>query len=210
MITAMRRMTKKQCTVEDPKYRNVQLAHSNIQVGDVIPNYTDSEGRLWKSEVDDVGMFVVIELRDDIEKAKEVAAEIRKGALRGFSIGGQAFKRVRKSDPVNGDYQEISRLELHEITICEKGINPEATFRILKEDKVKKMTEAENDVMTQMTDVLSRLEGRLDSMEKGEMPPGLKEHAMKDKDDKPDKEGSDDNGDEKDDKEAMYGGGPEV
>ena len=195
--------------MEDPKYRNVQLAHSNIQVGDVIPNYTDSEGRLWKSEVDDVGMFVVIELRDDIEKAKEVAAEIRKGALRGFSIGGQAFKRVRKSDPVNGDYQEISRLELHEITICEKGINPEATFRILKEDKVKKMTEAENDVMTQMTDVLSRLEGRLDSMEKGEMPPGLKEH-MKGKDDKPDKEESDDNGDEKDDKEAMYGGGPDM
>ena len=28
--------------MEDPKYRNVQLAHSNIQVGEVIPNYTDS------------------------------------------------------------------------------------------------------------------------------------------------------------------------
>ena len=186
--------------MEDHRYRNVQLAHSNIQVGEVIPNYTDSEGRLWKSEVDDVGMFVVVELRDDIEKAKEVAAEIRKGALRGFSIGGQAFKRVRKSDAVHGDYQEISKLELHEITICEKGINPEATFRILKEDKkkVKKMTEAENDVMTQMTDVLSRLEGRLDSMEKGEMPPGLKEHmAGKKKDD--------DDGDKKDDEEKMYG-----
>ena len=153
--------------MEDPKYRNVQLAHSNIQVGEVIPNYTDNEGRLWKSEVDDVGMFVVVELRDDIEKAKEVAAEIRKGALRGFSIGGLAFKRVRKSDPVHGDYQEISKLELHEVTICEKGINPEATFRILKQEKVNKMTEAENDVMTQMTDVLGRLEGRLDSMEKG-------------------------------------------
>jgi len=184
--------------MEGDKYRNVQLAHSNIQVGEVIPTYTDTEGRLWKSEVDDVGMFVVVELRDDIEKAKEVAAEIRKGALRGFSIGGQAFKRVRKSDAVHGDYQEISKLELHEITICEKGINPEATFRILKEDKnkVNKMTEAENDVMTQMTDVLSRLEGRLDSMEKGEMPPGLKEH-MKGK--------NDDGGEEKDDEEKMYG-----
>ena len=108
--------------MQNPSYRNVQLAHSNIQVGDVVPNYTDSEGRLWKSEVDDVGMFVVIKLRDDIEKAKEVAAEIRKGALRGFSIGGQAFKRVRKSDRKHGDYQEISKLELHEITICEIGL----------------------------------------------------------------------------------------
>ena len=186
--------------MEDPKYRNVQLAHSNIQVGEVIPNYTDSEGRLWKSEVDDVGMFVVVELRSDIEKAKEVAAEIRKGALRGFSIGGQAFKRVRKSDPKHGDYQEISKLELHEVTICEKGINPEATFRILKEDKVNKMTEENNDVMTQMTDVLGRLEGRLDDMEKG-LP------WLNGKDDKKESDASDDNGDDdkkeadKDDKE---------
>ena len=54
-------------------FRNVQLAHSNIQVGQVIPQYTDSEGRVWKSAVDDAGMFVVIKLRDDIEKAREVA-----------------------------------------------------------------------------------------------------------------------------------------
>ena len=170
--------------MQNPSYRNVQLAHSNIQVGDVVPNYTDSEGRLWKSEVDDVGMFVVVKLRDDIEKAKEVSAEIRKGVLRGFSIGGQAFKRVRKSDPKRGDYQEISKLELHEITICEKGINPEATFSILKEDtEVKEMVETENDneMMKQLGDVLSRLEGRLDDMEKA-MPKGLEEHMEKKKD----------------------------
>ena len=76
------------------KYRNVQLAHSNIQVGEVIDSYIDSNGRMWKSETDDTGLFVVVKLRNDIEKAREVAAEIRKGNLRGFSIGGQAFKRV--------------------------------------------------------------------------------------------------------------------
>ena len=198
--------------MEVPKYRNVQLAHSNIQVGEVIPNYTDNEGRVWKSEVDEVGMFVVIKLRDDIEKAKEVAAEIRKGKLRGFSIGGQAFKRVRKSDPKHGDYQEISKLELHEVTICEKGINPEATFRILKEDteinEVNNMTETENDDMTkQLGDVLARLEGRLDDMEKG-LPPALKEAIKDKKDDSDDKDNgddekkaSDDKKEDKDDKE---------
>jgi len=173
--------------MENPSYRNVQLAHSNIQIGDVVPNYTDSEGRLWKSEVDDVGMFVVVQLRNDIEKAKEVSAEIRKGALRGFSIGGQAFKRVRKSDPKRGDYQEISKLELHEITICEKGINPEATFSILKEDtEVTKMTAEndENDMTKQMSDVLSRLETRLDDMEKGEKPAFLEGKDDDKKDDK--------------------------
>ena len=172
----------------EPKYRNVQLAHSNIQVGEVIPNYTDTEGRMWKSEVDDAGMFVVVQLRNDIEKAREVAAEVRKGNLTGFSIGGQAFKRVNKSDNTHGSYQEISKLELHEITICEKGINPEATFKILKEDKNNKVTKMTDDVMEQMNSVLERLEGRLDSMEKGEkgkMPPQFekKKDEEKEKDD---------------------------
>ena len=195
----------------NPKYRNVQLAHSNIQVGEVIHSYTDSDGGIWKSEVDDAGMFVVVKLRNDIEKAREVASEIRKGNLAGFSIGGQAFKRVNKSDGTHGSYQEISKLELHEITICEKGINPEATFNILKEDnKNKEMKKMADDVMEQMSDVLARLEGRLDSMEKGELPPALAAaiDAKKDKkgsddgkDEKDEKDNGDDNGDDKDEAE---------
>jgi len=39
--------------MKSEKYRNVQLAHSNIQVGEVIDSYVDSNGRMWKSEVDD-------------------------------------------------------------------------------------------------------------------------------------------------------------
>jgi len=144
-------------------FRNVQLAHSNIQVGEVIGNYTDSDGRLWKSGVDDAGMFVVIKLRDDIEKAREVANEIRKGNLTGFSIGGQAFKRINKADAKHGDYTEISKLELHEVTICEKGINPEASFRILKEDTT--MTN-EIDALGELSSVIDRLSKQLDGMEK--------------------------------------------
>ena len=168
--------------MKSDRYRNVQLAHSNIQVGEVIDSYVDSNGRMWKSEVDDTGMFVVCKLRNDIEKAREVAAEIRKGNLQGFSIGGQAFKRVRKADGEHGEYQEISKMELHEITICEKGINPEAQFRILKED-VSKMTDIDNDLNA----VMNRLEARLDAMEKGEIPPQLREHIKGKKDDSDDK-----------------------
>lgn len=143
-------------------FRNVQLAHSNIQVGSVIPSYTDSSGRMWKSEVDDTGMFVVIKLRGDIEKAREVASEIRKGNLRSFSIGGQAFERVNKSDQTRGDYREIRRMELHEVTICEKGINPEAQFRILKEDTGENMT----NTMSELQSVLERLSKKLDDDDK--------------------------------------------
>lgn len=168
--------------MKSDKFRNVQLAHSNIQVGEVIDSYVDNNGRMWKSEVDDTGMFVVVKLRNDIEKAREVAAEIRKGNLRGFSIGGQAFKRVRRSDFEKGDYQEISKMELHEITICEKGINPEAQFRILKEDKT--MTD------TDMSSIMERLEKRLDELEKGDLPPFMekKKDEAESKDDEPKEE----------------------
>ena len=124
--------------MENPKFRNVMTNHSNVQVGEVIESYRDKTGRLWKTEVDDVGFFVVIKLRDDIEKAKEINRGIRKGSLRSFSIGGQAIQKVKKSHPELGQYNEISKLELHEVTICEKGINPEAKFDILKQEKTKK------------------------------------------------------------------------
>ena len=185
-------------------YRNVQLAHSNIQVGEVINNYTDHDGRVWKSGVDDAGMFVVIRLRDDIEKAREVANEIRKGALRGFSIGGQAFKRMRKSDSSHGDYTEISKLELHEVTICEKGINPEATFRILKEDT----NMNDDNVLGELSTVLDRLNGRLDSMEKGDLPPFMQDKKEEGEDKKPkeDEDKKDEAKDmaDEDKKEGMY------
>ena len=126
--------------MEEPRFRNVMTNHSNVQVGEVVDSYRDKTGRLWKSEVDDVGFFVVIKLRDDIEKAKEVGRGIRKGSLRSFSIGGQALRKVKKSHERMGEYNEISKLELHEITICEKGINPEARFDILKQDKGEFMT----------------------------------------------------------------------
>ena len=117
------------------KFRNVMTNHSNVQVGEVIPQYRDKSGKLWKTEVDDVGFFVVIKMREDIEKAKEVGREIRDGTLRSFSIGGQALEKKKKSHEEYGDYNEISKLELHEVTICEKGINPEAKFDILKMEK---------------------------------------------------------------------------
>ena len=160
--------------MQDSKFRNVMTNHSNVQVGEVVDSYRDKTGRLWKSEVDDVGFFVVIKLRDDIEKAKEVGRNIRKGSLRSFSIGGQALQKVKKSNEDLGEYNEISKLELHELTICEKGINPEARFDILKQDKTGEKTMsnklekalAELDTLLEEVNTLRKEEEMLDD-EKG-------------------------------------------
>ena len=144
--------------MENPKFRNVMTNHSNVQVGEVVKSYRDKTGKLWKTEVDDVGFFVVIKLRDDIEKAKEINRGIRKGSLRSFSIGGQALQKVKKSHPELGEFNEISKLELHEVTICEKGINPEARFDILKQDKTKTKTKNKVKTMSKIEKALEELD----------------------------------------------------
>tara|TARA_R110002020_G_scaffold180072_6_gene374069 strand:+ start:6723 stop:7925 length:1203 start_codon:yes stop_codon:yes gene_type:complete len=153
-LTALQDAVKKYMEVK--KYRNVMSNHSNVQVGEVIEQYRDKNGLLHKTAVDDVGFYVVIKLRDDIEKAKEISRGIRKGTLRSFSIGGQALSKRKKSTNELGEYNEIDKLELHEVTICEKGINPEAKFDILKEerdtmsDKLEKTLEEINELMKQV------------------------------------------------------------
>ena len=162
--------------MENPKFRNVMTNHSNVQVGEVVKEYRDKNGKLWKTEVDDVGFFVVIKLRDDIEKAKEINRGIRKGTLRSFSIGGQALRKVKKQNSELGEYSEISKLELHEVTICEKGINPEAKFDILKQenegnkmtDKLEKALEELDTLLAEVNTLRKEEEELMDKKPEGE------------------------------------------
>ena len=155
--------------MKEERYRNVMITHSNVQVGEVLDEYTNSKGKVLKTGVDDTGFFVVIKLRDDIEKAREVARDVRKGRLRSFSIGGQALSKTNKHDSDVGTFKEIDKLELHEITICEEGINPEAKFDIVKEDKtmteIEKALEEFNEVMSELRKELLVKEEDVESMD---------------------------------------------
>ena len=167
-------------------FRNVQLAHSGIQVGEVVDSYKDSQGRVWKSEVDNHGLFVVCKIRSDIQKAREVQKQVRDGELRAFSIGGQALFRVSKHTPEHGNHREITDLELHEITLCKKGINPEARYTILKmeDEEVEKMTDdsALEEIRESLTGILKALDK---NEEKGDMKGDMKGNYMdEDGDDK--------------------------
>ncbi len=170
-LEALEEAVKKYMTKE--KYRNVMSNHSNVQVGEVIEKYRDSNGVLHKTAVDDVGFYVVIKMRDDIEKAKEISRGIRKGTLRSFSIGGQAISKKQRKSEEFGEYNEIEKLELHEVTVCEKGINPEAKFDILKMEekkmsgKLEKALEELNSLMKQVNS-LQKEEESEEIMEKGD------------------------------------------
>jgi len=120
----------------NPQFRNVMIKHRNAQVGEVIPEYIDKDGNKWESQVDDIGLFVVCTLRDDVKIARDVADMIRKGILRSFSIGGEALARkyVCQDDTC---WWDVTALELHEVTICEEGKNQAAKFILLKSEEYK-------------------------------------------------------------------------
>ena len=124
MITLTALQDAVQKYMEVKKYRNVMSNHSNVQVGEVIEQYRDKNGSLHKTQVDDVGFYVVIKLRDDIEKAKEISRGIRKGTLRSFSIGGQALSKRKTSTKELGEYNEIDKLELHEVCLLYTSPSP--------------------------------------------------------------------------------------
>ena len=152
----------------EQKYRNVMSNHSNVQVGEVVEKYRDKNGIIHKTGVDDVGFYVVIKMRDDIEKAKEISRGIRKGTLRSFSIGGQAISKKQRTSDDYGEYNEIDRLELHEVTICEKGINPEAKFDILKSEVEKNMSEKLEKALEELNSLMKQV-GQLNKEEDEEM-----------------------------------------
>jgi len=121
----------------NPQFMNCSLMHSNISVGKVIPDYTDSEGTTWKSGVDEQGLFIVTEVRKDIKKGAETRELITAGKLKGFSIGGEA---LASSMVCEGKcYTRIDKLELHEISYVDRPANAPSVFTILKADKLVKL-----------------------------------------------------------------------
>ena len=105
-----------------PEYANVNIFHSGIQVGQVIPHFTDENGKVWKTEVRPEGLFVVAALRTDLEVARKAMREILKGTLRGFSIAGNAKKKEVKCD--HGQcWTEVTDMEMYEVTLCVQPMN---------------------------------------------------------------------------------------
>jgi len=130
--------------------RNYIFHHGNIQIGEVLWKYTDSEGNVFKSGVDfdgelnkeslhaygrkpEHGLFVVTELFQDQLSSQEVIKEMNKGRLLNYSIGGRVLPGGHETVcDGNVCWDEVTKLELNEITACERGINPQAQAFILK------------------------------------------------------------------------------
>lgn len=128
-----------------PHFRNVHLLHSNIQVGEVLPSWTDPKtGKHYTTHVDKVGLFVVVKIRTDPYRPSivdKVIKDILEGKLAMFSISADAPLEARKHECSNGVcFWAIDKIEYYEVTICSQGVNPDANFTILsKSDPVEQI-----------------------------------------------------------------------
>lgn len=112
------------------------LMHSNIPVGRVIESYTEKDGTIHTSGVDDTGLYIVSKIRMDIKKGRETWDMIERGVLRSFSIAGERLHPEKVvCDSENSCFSQIDDVELHEISIVDNPANKASTFKILKRDK---------------------------------------------------------------------------
>jgi len=110
------------------------LMHSNIPIIKILDEYKDKDGQIWKSEVDDNGLFIVAEVRQDITKGVQTWELIEKGKLTGFSIGGEALGKPVKVCEGNKCYDRVDKMELHEIAVVDRPANTPSIFKIVKRD----------------------------------------------------------------------------
>jgi rubrerythrin len=136
-IPALQNALTKMITAGE-KYANVNLEHSNITLGKILlgEHVKDSKGVDHFTHVDDRGLYVVCELRDDLEIANRVWEMANKGELNAFSIGGRCLKRKPgSSHGPTGPFWQIDDIELYEVTICKRGKNTLSGFDVLKSYK---------------------------------------------------------------------------
>ena len=116
------------------EYRNIMVGHSNYKIGEPILKY-EKDGREYFSHVNEKGLYLVAKIRNDSFKTTQKWREkILKGEMNMYSIAGLPLE----SEIVEEGGTKIRKIydtEPWEITICEKGVNPKAKFKILAKQK---------------------------------------------------------------------------
>jgi HK97 family phage prohead protease len=122
--------------IQSPEFALCQLMHSNIPIAKIIlEEVVDGGGNTHKSGVNDKGLYIVAQVREDITIADDVWKRIESGQFRGFSIGGRNLKPQGQTCIGDRCFSAIKNLELYEVSIVDKPANKVSIFNILKRDE---------------------------------------------------------------------------
>ena len=115
--------------LKNSDYSNLMLIHKNIQIGKVMKSYNK-----LKTHVDDIGLFIVAEIRKDLDIANQVWNDIVKGVLNGFSIAAEVLKS-REICNSTKCIKLIERMNIFEISVCNQPTNSKSGFVVISKSK---------------------------------------------------------------------------
>jgi len=115
--------------LDDPHYSNLMLVHKNIQIGKIIESYGD-----YETKVDDKGLFIVAEIRQDIKTADEIWNSILDKELNGFSIGCEVLLSHEECDDEKC-IVVLDEINIFEVSVCSEPVNQKSGFIIISKSK---------------------------------------------------------------------------
>jgi HK97 family phage prohead protease len=114
--------------MKDKKHRNIMYGHDNVQVGDLLDKFGP-----YTTHVDDKGLFIVAEIRTDLKTSDFVWEKILVGEVNAYSI---SFEQLEETPHVtDGVWEEIQKINLVEISVCEFPANALSRFNIISKSK---------------------------------------------------------------------------
>jgi len=116
--------------LKDPHYSNLMLIHKNIQIGKIIKSF----GR-YKTHVDNTGLFIVAEIRNDIKTADQIWESIINEELNGFSIGCEVLLSHDQCDD-NKCITILDQINIFEVSVCSQPVNETSGFIIVSKSSL--------------------------------------------------------------------------
>ena len=142
--------------LDNPLYSNLMVTHNNIQIGRILESY----GNLT-THVDDNGLFIVAEIRDDLDVANQVWEMILNGELNSFSIAGEILLDHQECDD-NKCYTVIDKLNIFEVSVCKNPVNTSSGFVVIASDNVCNKSNIDSENMKEELDVQEKSEEKVE------------------------------------------------
>jgi HK97 family phage prohead protease len=105
------------------------LIHKNIQIGKILKQYNG-----LRTHVDDNGLFIVAELRDDLESARNVWEMIEDGDINSFSIAGEIILSHDECDETKC-VRIIDKMNIYEVSVCDIPVNKKSGFMVVSKEE---------------------------------------------------------------------------
>lgn len=126
----------------NPDYCILSLLHSNLPLAKVVfEEVIDSDGTPHQSGVDETGLYLVSQIRDDTTIAADMWDKIEREEYRGYSIAGKNLDPQPKICEDGTCTTEIVDFELYEVAIVDNPANKFSLFNVLKRDDLAKLSE---------------------------------------------------------------------